>query len=46
MIGPVSGRCNLRARSAIDFSDTTGYDFLCTFPGHWQMMRGVMKVEQ
>ena len=21
------------------------YDFLCTFPGHWQLMRGVMIVE-
>ena len=21
------------------------YDFLCTFPGHWKLMRGVMKVE-
>ncbi len=20
------------------------YDYLCTFPGHWQLMRGVMKV--
>ncbi len=20
------------------------YDFICTFPGHWQLMRGVMKV--
>ena len=20
------------------------YDFLCTFPGHWMLMRGVMKV--
>ena len=22
------------------------YDYLCTFPGHWQLMRGVMKVEK
>ena len=21
------------------------YDYLCTFPGHWQLMRGVMKVK-
>ncbi|MDG1498745.1 MAG: GDSL-type esterase/lipase family protein [Planctomycetota bacterium] len=21
------------------------YEFLCTFPGHWQLMRGIMKVE-
>jgi azurin/glucose/arabinose dehydrogenase/lysophospholipase L1-like esterase len=21
------------------------YDFVCTFPGHWKLMRGIMKVE-
>jgi azurin len=22
------------------------YEFLCTFPGHWQVMNGIMKVSQ
>ena len=26
-------------------SEPGEYDFLCTFPGHWQLMRGVMLVE-
>ncbi len=21
------------------------YEYICTFPGHWQLMRGVMTVE-
>lgn len=25
--------------------ETGRYDYLCTFPGHWQLMRGVMIVE-
>ena len=26
-------------------SNTGDYPFLCTFPGHWQLMKGVMQVE-
>ncbi len=38
---------NNREHQVLEFTAPTepgDYDFLCTFPGHWRMMRGIMKV--
>ena len=38
---------NYREFQVIEFTAPTelgDYDFLCTFPNHWQMMKGIMKV--
>ena len=26
-------------------TETGDYPYICTFPGHWRVMRGIMKVE-
>ena len=38
---------NHKETQVLEFTAPTtpgDYDYLCTFPGHWRMMRGVMKV--
>jgi azurin/lysophospholipase L1-like esterase len=38
---------NYRETQVLEFTAPTtpgDYDYLCTFPGHWRLMRGVMKV--
>lgn len=43
-----SGLLSIGESQTIEFTapqETGRYDYLCTFPGHWQLMRGVMIVQ-
>lgn len=42
-----SGLLNYQQSELMEFTAPTepgDYDFVCTFPGHWTLMRGIMKV--